>query len=74
MGRDTIFRIASISKPITAAAMLLVDAGTIDLDDPVDRFLPELANRRVLKHPNGPLNETVPAKRPNGPRLSNCRH
>jgi CubicO group peptidase (beta-lactamase class C family) len=63
--RDTIFRISSMSKPIAAAAtMILVDEGRLRLDEPVDRLLPELANRRVLKRIDGPLDDTVPAKRP----------
>jgi CubicO group peptidase (beta-lactamase class C family) len=65
MRRDTIFRISSMSKPVVAAAaMILVEEGTLRLDDPVDRLLPELANRRVLKRLDGPLDEVVPAKRP----------
>src|SRR5690242_4319134 len=49
MRRDTIFRIASITKPIVATgAMILVEECRIRLDDPIDRWLPELANRRVL--------------------------
>jgi CubicO group peptidase (beta-lactamase class C family) len=64
MRRDTIFRIASISKPITAAAaMMLVEEGKLRLDDPVDNWLPELANRRVLRSIEAPLDDTVPAKR-----------
>jgi CubicO group peptidase (beta-lactamase class C family) len=63
--RDSLFRIASTTKPITAAAvMALVEDGLIDLDEPVDRLLPELAERRVLKRPDGPLEDTVPATRP----------
>ncbi len=63
--RDTIFRISSMTKPITAAAaMILVEECKIRLDEPVDRLLPELANRKVLKRLDGPLDETVPAKRP----------
>ena len=63
--RDTIFRIASITKPITAAAtMILVERCKLRLDDPVDDLLPELANRRVLKSLEGPVDDTVPAKRP----------
>jgi CubicO group peptidase (beta-lactamase class C family) len=62
--RDTIFRIASMTKPITAAAaMILVEECKLRLDDPVDRLLPELADRRVLKRLDGPLDDTEPAKR-----------
>ncbi|HTP22114.1 MAG TPA: serine hydrolase domain-containing protein [Solirubrobacteraceae bacterium] len=63
--RDSLFRIASTSKPITAAATLVViEEGLIGLDEPVDRLLPELAGRRVLVRPDGPLSsETVPAER-----------
>lgn len=62
--RDSIFRIASLSKPITAAAtMRLVEDSKLRLEDPVERYLPELANRRVLKRIDGPLDETVPAQR-----------
>jgi CubicO group peptidase (beta-lactamase class C family) len=65
MRRDTIFRIASMTKPITAAAaMILVEECKLRLDEPVDRLLPELANRKVLKRLDGPLDDTVPAKRP----------
>jgi CubicO group peptidase (beta-lactamase class C family) len=65
MGRDTIFRITSMTKPILAlATMMLVEDGALALDEPVDRLLPELAGRRVLKRIDGPLDETVPARRP----------
>jgi CubicO group peptidase (beta-lactamase class C family) len=65
VARDTIFRIASMSKPVTAvAALALVEAGTLRLDDPVDDLLPELADRRVLRDPDGPVDDTVPAARP----------
>jgi CubicO group peptidase (beta-lactamase class C family) len=65
MQRDTIFRLASMTKLVTATAvMMLVDEGKIRLDEPVDRLLPELADRRVLKRPDGPLDDTVPAHRP----------
>jgi CubicO group peptidase (beta-lactamase class C family) len=65
MRRDTIFRMASLSKPVLAAAtMMLVEEGKLDLDEPVDRLLPELAGRRVLKRIDGPLDDTVAAKRP----------
>jgi CubicO group peptidase (beta-lactamase class C family) len=64
VARDSIFRIASTTKPITAAATLaVVEEGQIGLDDPVDRFIPELADRRVLRRMDGPLDETVPAVR-----------
>jgi CubicO group peptidase (beta-lactamase class C family) len=63
--RDTIFRIASMTKPITAAAALvLIEECRLRLDDPVDEFLPELADRRVLKSLEGPVDDTVPANRP----------
>ncbi|MBV9792821.1 MAG: beta-lactamase family protein [Actinobacteria bacterium] len=62
--RDTIFRIASDTKPMTAAAVLaLVAEGRLELDEPVDRLLPELASRRVLRQLDGPLDDTVPAER-----------
>jgi len=65
MRRDTIFRIASLTKPITAAAaMILVEECKLRLDDPVDRWLPELADRRVLKRVDSALDDTVPARRP----------
>ncbi|MFJ7365589.1 serine hydrolase domain-containing protein [Peribacillus frigoritolerans] len=65
MRRDTIFRIASTSKPVTmAAAMVLLDECRLRLDDPVEQWLPELADRRVLKRIDGPLDDTVPARRP----------
>ncbi len=69
MRRDTIFRIASMTKPVTAAAaMILVEQCRLRLDEPVDELLPELANRRVLKSIEGPIEEFVPAKRSITPR------
>ncbi len=63
--RDTIFRISSMTKPVTAVAtLLLVEEGRVALDEPVDEVLPELAERRVLRDPAGPLEDTVPAARP----------
>ena len=63
MTRDTIFRIASNSKPITAAAtMLLVDEGRLGLDDPVERWLPELASPMVVRTPQAPVDDVVPAR------------
>src|SRR5579884_2744005 len=65
MRRDTLFRISSMTKPITAVAtMILVEECKLRLDDPVDELLPELANRRVLKQLDSPLDDTVPASRP----------
>jgi len=65
MRRDTIFRIASMTKPVAAAAaMILVEECRLRLDEPVDPLLPELADRKVLKRLDGPLDDTVPAKRP----------
>ena len=62
--RDTIFRIASMTKPVTAAAaMILVEECQLRLDEPVDRLIPELADRKVIKRFEGALDDTVPAKR-----------
>ncbi len=64
MRRDTVFRIASLTKPMVAVAtMRLVADGRIRLDEPVDRLLPELADRRVLRRIDGPTDDTVPANR-----------
>ena len=63
--RDTIFRISSMTKPITAvAAMICVEDCLLRLDEPVDRLLPELGHRRVLRRPEADLDDTVPAHRP----------
>jgi CubicO group peptidase (beta-lactamase class C family) len=63
--RDSLFRIASTTKPVTGAATLaLVREGLLDLDEPVGRLLPELAAPRVLRRMDGPLGDTVPARRP----------
>jgi len=65
MRRDTVFRIGSMTKPVLAAAtLLLVEEGKLGPGDPVDRWLPELADRRVLRRIDGPLDDTVPARRP----------
>jgi CubicO group peptidase (beta-lactamase class C family) len=65
MRRDTVFRISSTTKPVTAAVVLsLVDDGVLELNEPVEALLPELADRRVLRRPDGPLTDTVPAQRP----------
>jgi CubicO group peptidase (beta-lactamase class C family) len=64
MKRDTIFRIASMTKPITAAAaMILVEECRLRLDDPIDEFLPELASRKVLRRFDSALDDVVAAKR-----------
>jgi CubicO group peptidase (beta-lactamase class C family) len=63
--RDDVFRITSMTKPITGAAvMTLVDDGVLSLDAPIDDLLPELADRRVLRSIDARLDDTVPAKRP----------
>jgi CubicO group peptidase (beta-lactamase class C family) len=65
MRRDTIFRIASMTKPVTAAAaMILIEECVFGLDDPVERFLPELANPKVLKSLDSEVGDTEPAHRP----------
>jgi CubicO group peptidase (beta-lactamase class C family) len=64
MTRDSIFRITSMTKPVAAAAaMILVEDGKLQLDDPVDRWLPELANRKVLLRIDSQIHQTVPARR-----------
>ena len=65
MRRDSIFRLASVTKPVTAAAvMLLVQDGRIALDDPVAKWLPELARPVVVRTPASPVTDVVPAARP----------
>jgi CubicO group peptidase (beta-lactamase class C family) len=65
MAPDSIFRIASLTKPIVAAAaMLLIDGGRITLDDPVSAWLPELAAPMVVRTPASPVEDVVPATRP----------
>jgi CubicO group peptidase (beta-lactamase class C family) len=64
MRRDTIFRLASMTKPITAVAtMMLIDDGKMAFDDPIARWLPELGNRRVLPAPDSPLDQAKPSRR-----------
>src|SRR3954466_11136176 len=61
--RDTIFRIASLTKPVTTvAALMLLDEGRFDLDDPITQCAPELAGMRVMRDPNGPLDQTDEAR------------
>ncbi|MEP7116060.1 MAG: serine hydrolase domain-containing protein [Acidobacteriota bacterium] len=63
--RDTIFRIASMSKPVTSvAALKLVDEGRFELDEPIARWAPEFSGMRVLRSPTGALSDTEPAARP----------
>jgi CubicO group peptidase (beta-lactamase class C family) len=65
MARDSIFRIASVTKPITAASvMMLVDDGQVALDDPVRQWLPELAEPVVVRTPASAVDDVVPAARP----------
>ncbi|WP_427917932.1 serine hydrolase domain-containing protein [Streptomyces sp. cg40] len=65
MARDSIFRIASVSKPVTAAAVLaLVEDGRLALDAPVEEWLPELAKPTVVRTPSSPVEDVVPADRP----------
>lgn len=77
---DTIFRISSMTKPITAAAaMMLIEEGKLRLDEPVDHLLPELAHPKVLNRLDGPLDEVVPAARAitvrvRGPEHQDDRH
>ena len=62
--RDTIFRLASMTKPVTAiGAMILVEQCKLRLDDPIDEWLPELKDRKVLRTVESPLDDTEPAKR-----------
>src|SRR5437868_9700628 len=65
MERDTLFRIASLSKPITStAALQLFEEGRFALDDPIARWAPEFAEMRVLRTPDGALDDTIPAVSP----------
>jgi CubicO group peptidase (beta-lactamase class C family) len=65
LSEDSIVRIGSVTKPITAAAlMLLVDDGLVSLDDPIARWLPELANPLVVRTPQSRLDDVVPLARP----------
>ena len=65
IGPDTIVRLSSLTKPIAAAAaMILVDEGMLHLDDRVEHWLPELGHRRVLRRVESPLDDTAPARRP----------
>ena len=64
MTRDTLFRIASMTKPITSvAALMLMEEGKLRLDDPITKWMPEFADMRVLKNADGPVEDTYPAPR-----------
>src|SRR5580704_3025174 len=64
MRRDTIFRIASMTKPVTtAAALMLMEEGKLKLDDPITKWAPEFANMQVLKDAQGPVEDTYPSPR-----------
>ncbi|GAA2302667.1 beta-lactamase family protein [Streptomyces kunmingensis] len=65
LARDSIFRLASLTKPVVAAAvMVLVDEGRLALDSPIGHWLPELAAPDVVRDPAGPVEDVVPAARP----------
>ncbi len=65
LAADAVFRIASLTKPVMAVlTVMLVEEGALSLDAPIDRWIPELAERRVLLRRDGPIDETVPADRP----------
>jgi CubicO group peptidase (beta-lactamase class C family) len=64
MERDTLFRIASMTKPVTSlAAMMLIEEGKLRLEDPITKWLPEFKDMQVLKDPSGPVDQTYPAPR-----------
>jgi CubicO group peptidase (beta-lactamase class C family) len=64
MTRDTLFRIASMTKPITSvAALMLMEEGKLRLEDPITRWAPEFADMRVLKDPTGPVEDTYASPR-----------
>jgi CubicO group peptidase (beta-lactamase class C family) len=64
MRRDTIFRIASMTKPVTSLlALMLMEEGKLGLDDPITRWIPEFADMQVLADPAGPVSQTSPAPR-----------
>jgi CubicO group peptidase (beta-lactamase class C family) len=62
--RDTLFRIASMTKPITStAALMLLEEERFALGDPISRWAPEFSDLRVLRAADGPLDQTKPAER-----------
>jgi CubicO group peptidase (beta-lactamase class C family) len=65
MEKDTIFRQYSMTKAITSTALMtLYEQGLFQIDDPISKYLPEFANIRVLRTPDGPLDETVAPEHP----------
>jgi CubicO group peptidase (beta-lactamase class C family) len=65
MHADTIFRLYSMTKPIASTAlMMLYEEGRFQMTDPLAKFIPEFADLRVLRTPDSPLSDTVPAKHP----------
>jgi len=65
LARDSLFRIASMSKPVTSvAALMLLEEGALALDEPIARWAPEFGEMRVLRDADGPLDDTVAAERP----------
>lgn len=64
MTRDTLFRIASMTKPVTSvAALMLMEEGKLKLDDPISQWMPEFKHMQVLKNAEGPVEDTYPAPR-----------
>ena len=64
MTRDTLFRIASMTKPVTSiAALMLLEEGKLRLEDPITKWLPEFSGMQVLKDAAGPVDDTYPAPR-----------
>lgn len=64
MRRDTLFRMRSMTKPVTSALILmLMEEGKVRLDDPIIKWAPEFARMRVLRDPEGPLDDTYSAPR-----------
>ena len=64
LARDSLFRIASMSKPVTSvAALMLMEEGRLALDEPITSWAPEFGEMRVLREADGALDDTVPAQR-----------
>lgn len=62
LGEDANFRISSMTQPVTVVAtLILIEEFVLRLDEPVERLLPELGERRVARHIEGPVDDTVPA-------------